>query len=179
MENIFQDNNEFVIPVDESIDNEPELMFSDEFLTQAIEEFNQESLEEEDEPIYQSETKEIDRMLDIVNNVINEDVKESDTSPDMDDEKKKLEYQTETLELEILPTLIEEITTPTLESQDSKEEPENLYWEVDDVNPNQVIYDIENNKVITPISEEEITVIPEPVRKVISRNVSSRRRNFR
>ena len=116
---------------------------------------------------------------DIVNNVINEDVKESDTSPDMDDEKKKLEYQTETLELEILPTLIEEITTPTLESQDSKEEPENLYWEVDDVNPNQVIYDIENNKVITPISEEEITVIPEPVRKVISRNVSSRRRNFR
>ena len=178
-ENIFQDNNEFVIPVDESIDNEPELMFSDEFLTQAIEEFNQESLEEEDEPIYQSETKEIDRMLDIVNNVINEDVKESDTSPDMDDEKKKLEYQTETLELEILPTLIEEITTPTLESQDSKEEPENLYWEVDDVNPNQVIYDIENNKVITPISEEEITVIPEPVRKVISRNVSSRRRNFR
>ena len=178
-ENIFQDNNEFVIPVDESIDNEPELMFSDEFLTQAIEEFNQESLEEEDEPIYQSETKEIDQMLDIVNNVINEDVKESDTSPDMDDEKKKLEYQTETLELEILPTLIEEITTPTLESQDSKEEPENLYWEVDDVNPNQVIYDIENNKVITPISEEEITVIPEPVRKVISRNVSSRRRNFR
>ena len=178
-ENIFQDNNEFVIPVDESIDNEPELMFSDEFLTQAIEEFNQESLEEEDEPIYQSETKEIDRMLDIVNNIINEDVKESDTSPDMDDEKKKLEYQTETLELEILPTLIEEITTPTLESQDSKEEPENLYWEVDDVNPNQVIYDIENNKVITPISEEEITVIPEPVRKVISRNVSSRRRNFR
>ena len=178
-ENIFQDNNEFVIPVDESIDNEPELMFSDEFLTQAIEEFNQESLEEEDEPIYQSETKEIDRMLDIVNNVINEDVKESDTSPDMDDEKKKLEYQTETLELEILPTLIEEITTPTLEYQDSKEEPENLYWEVDDVNPNQVIYDIENNKVITPISEEEITVIPEPVRKVISRNVSSRRRNFR
>ena len=83
------------------------------------------------------------------------------------------------MELEILPTLIEEITTPTLESQDSKEEPENLYWEVDDVNPNQVIYDIENNKVITPISEEEITVIPEPVRKVISRNVSSRRRNFR
>jgi hypothetical protein len=175
-ENIFQDNNEFVIPVDESIDNEPELMFSDEFLTQAIEEFNQESLEEEDEPIYQSETKEIDQMLDIVNN---EDVKESETSPDKDDEKKKLEYQTETLELEILPTLIEEITTPTLESQDSKEEPENLYWEVDDVNPNQVIYDIENNKVITPTSEEEITVISEPVRKVISRNVSSRRRNFR
>ena len=178
-ENIFQDNNEIVIPIDDAIDNEPELMFSDEFLTQAIEEFNQESLQEEDEPIYQSETKEIDQMLDIVNNVINEDIKESETSPYKDDEKKKLEYQTETLELEILPTLIEEITTPTLESQDSKEEQENLYWEVDDVNPNQVIYDIENNKVITPTSEEEITVITEPVRKVISRNVSSRRRNLR
>jgi F0F1-type ATP synthase epsilon subunit len=50
---------------------------------------------------------------------------------------------------------------------------------VDDVNPNQVIYDIENNEVIIPTSEEEITVIPEPVKKVISRNVSSRRRSFR
>lgn len=45
-ENIFQDN-EFLIPVDEAIDNEPELTFSDEFLTEAIEEFNKESLEEE------------------------------------------------------------------------------------------------------------------------------------
>lgn len=83
------------------------------------------------------------------------------------------------MESEILPISIEEIPTPTLESQDSKEEPENLYWEADDVNPNQVIYDIENNEVIIPTSEEEITVIPEPVKKVISRNVSSRRRSFR
>lgn len=84
------------------------------------------------------------------------------------------------MESEILPTSIEETTTPTLESQDSKEEPESLYWEVaDDVNPNQVIYDIENNEVIIPTSEDEITVIPEPVKKVISRNVSSRRRSFR
>ena len=83
------------------------------------------------------------------------------------------------MESEILPTSIEEISTPTLESQDSKEESENLYWEADDVNPNQVIYDIENNEVIIPTSEEEITVIPEPVKKVISRNVSSRRRSFR
>ena len=45
-ENIFQDD-EFLIPVDEAIDNEPELTFSDEFLTEAIEEFNQESIEEE------------------------------------------------------------------------------------------------------------------------------------
>jgi len=84
------------------------------------------------------------------------------------------------LESEILPISTEEVPTPTLESQDSKEEHENLYWEVaDDVNPNQVIYDIENNEVIIPTSEDEITVIPEPVKKVISRNVSSRRRNFR
>lgn len=82
--------------------------------------------------------------------------------------------------METLPISIEETTTPTLESQDSKEEPESLYWEVaDDVNPNQVIYDIENNEVIIPTSEDEITVIPEPVKKVISRNVSSRRRSFR
>ena len=84
------------------------------------------------------------------------------------------------MESEILPISTEEVPTPTLESQDSKEEHENLYWEVaDDVNPNQVIYDIENNEVIIPTSEDEITVIPEPVKKVISRNVSSRRRNFR
>jgi hypothetical protein len=87
-ENIFQEDEQFNIPVDEAVDNEPELTFSDEFITQAIEEFNRESLEEEDEPIYQSETKEIDQMLDIVNNVIDEEVKESETSPEEDDEKK-------------------------------------------------------------------------------------------
>ena len=63
-----------------------------------------------------------------------------------------------------------------LESTDSKEE--KLYWETDDVNPNLVIYDLENNKTIIPDSEEEI--IPSaPVEKVISRNVSTKRRNFR
>jgi len=87
-ENIFQEDEQFNIPVDESINDEPELTFSDEFITEAIEEFNRESLEEEDEPIYQSETKEIDQMLDIVNNVIDEEVKESETSPEEDDEKK-------------------------------------------------------------------------------------------
>jgi hypothetical protein len=46
-ENIFQDNDEFLVPVDEDINNEPELTFSDEFLSEAIEEFNKESLEEE------------------------------------------------------------------------------------------------------------------------------------
>jgi hypothetical protein len=87
-ENIFQEEEQFNIPVDEAVDNEPELIFSDEFITQAIQEFNQESIEDEDEPIYQSETKEIDQMLDIVNNVIDEEVNESETSPEKDDEKK-------------------------------------------------------------------------------------------
>ena len=64
----------------------------------------------------------------------------------------------------------------TLESTDSKEE--TLYWESDDTNPNQVIYDLENNQTIIPTSEEEI-IVPPQGEKIISRNVSSRRRNFR
>ena len=56
---------------------------------------------------------------------------------------------------------------------------EDLYWEKDDNNPNQIIYDLENNQVIIPSSEEEI-ITPTPTPKnVISRNVSPRRRNFR
>ena len=31
---------------------------------------------------------------------------------------------------------------------------ESLYWEKDDVNPNSVIYDLENNKIIVPPSDE-------------------------
>ena len=38
--------------------------------------------------------------------------------------------------------------------------------------------DLENNKTIIPTSEEEINTLPQG-EKVISRNVSSRRRNFR
>lgn len=68
--------------------------------------------------------------------------------------------------------------TPTLELIDSKEE--TLYWESDDINPNQVIYDLENNQTIIPTSEEEIiTPQQSQVEKVITRNVSSRRRNSR
>jgi hypothetical protein len=62
------------------------------------------------------------------------------------------------------------------ELTDSKEE--NLYWETDDTNPNLVIYDLENNQTIIPTSEDEI-ITPSQGEKVISRNVSSRRRNFR
>lgn len=83
------------------------------------------------------------------------------------------------LELEVeLGTLIIENTSPQetiLESTDSNNE--NLYWETEDVNPNIVIYDLENNQTIVPQSEEEIIIPTAPVEKVISRNVSTRRRN--
>ena len=54
-----------------------------------------------------------------------------------------------------------------------------LFWEQDESGPNQVIYDFENDQVIIPISEDDITPIIRP-KKVISRNVStSQRRRFR
>jgi hypothetical protein len=70
------------------------------------------------------------------------------------------------------------LQTQTLELADSKED-QNLYWETDDINPNQVIYDLENNETIIPTSEEEIILPSPPMEKLISRNVSSRRRNNR
>jgi hypothetical protein len=89
-----------------------------------------------------------------------------------------------------LEELTEELGSLTIEDTIPQEEPqilelieskedENLYWETDDTNPNQVIYDLENNQTIIPTSEEEINVISPQGEKVISRNVSSRRRNFR
>jgi len=43
----------------------------------------------------------------------------------------------------------------SLESPKDSNEP--LYWEKDDINPNQVIYDLEKDVVIIPQSEDEIT----------------------
>ena len=60
----------------------------------------------------------------------------------------------------------------TLESQES----DNLYWEKDDVNPNQVLYDLENNQVIIP--DEEITInapLTDLGTKTKKENVSNRR----
>ena len=54
-----------------------------------------------------------------------------------------------------------------------------LFWEQDESGPNQVIYDFENDQVIIPTSEDDITPTIRP-KKVISRNVStSQRRLFR
>jgi hypothetical protein len=80
--------------------------------------------------------------------------------------------------LDLLTTedIIPQEEIQTSELIDSKDE--NLYWETDDTNPNQVIYDLENNQTIIPTSEEEIISSPQG-EKIISRNVSSRRRNNR
>ena len=80
------------------------------------------------------------------------------------------------LDLLIIEDIPHQEEPQILESTDFKDD--NLYWESDDTNPNQVIYDLENNKTIIPTSEEEINTLPQG-EKVISRNVSSRRRNFR
>jgi hypothetical protein len=62
--------------------------------------------------------------------------------------------------------------------------PDDLYWETDDINPNQIIYDLENNEIIIPTDEDIITT-PTPteqtiIKKIVSRNVgNSRRRRFR
>jgi hypothetical protein len=88
-----------------------------------------------------------------------------------------LEELTEELDLLIIEDT-SPLQTQTLELVDSKED-QNLYWETDDTNPNQVIYDLENNETIIPTSEDEIILPSQPMEKLISRNVSSRRRNNR
>ena len=87
-----------------------------------------------------------------------------------------MEQLTEELVLSTTEDLIPQEEIQTSELIDSKDE--NLYWETDDTNPNQVIYDLENNQTIIPTSEEEIISSPQG-EKIISRNVSSRRRNNR
>jgi hypothetical protein len=59
------------------------------------------------------------------------------------------------LQEESVLSIIEDTPTPTSESIDYKED---LYWEKEDVNPNQVIYDLENNKIIIPVSYTHLTL---------------------
>lgn len=130
-------------------------------LEDAINEFNQESIEEDRQII--------------------DEIKIDTTSSEEDEKKNLTEFLPQTIDLEISGDLETEIITETSESIDYSTESqiEDLYWEKDDNNPNQVIYDLENNQVIIPLSEEEI-ITPTPTPKnVISRNVSPRRRNFR
>jgi len=51
--------------------------------------------------------------------------------------------------------LIEEEVVQDLKLPESSNE--SLYWEKDDTNPNQVIYDLEKDVIIIPQSEDEIT----------------------
>jgi hypothetical protein len=54
--------------------------------------------------------------------------------------------------------VVEEEEPRDLKLQESlKDLNEPLYWEKDDTNPNQVIYDLEKDVVIIPQSEDEIT----------------------
>ena len=54
--------------------------------------------------------------------------------------------------------VVEEEEPQDSKSQESpKDSNEPLYWEKDDTNPNQIIYDLEKDMVIIPQSEDEIT----------------------
>lgn len=119
-----------------------------------------------------------------VNEVLSEPTVSNETSSEEDEKKNLIEFPQPTLDLVISEDLEIEGPIQTSESTDfsSQSQIEDLYWEKDDTNPNQIIYDLENNKVIIPTSEEEIIISPTPTPtplKVISRNVSTRRRKFR
>jgi len=62
--------------------------------------------------------------------------------------------------------------------QDLINNQEILYWEKDDINPNQIIYDLENDRVIIPDSEDDIVVTPtnkQDSPNLIIKNVSGTR----
>ncbi len=67
----------------------------------------------------------------------------------------------------------------------SPTEIDELYSESDEENPLQIIYDLDNDRVIIPSSEEDNSIVEEqsptnPIRKTFKRNVgNSRRRNSR
>jgi len=152
---------------EEIIDEETEINFRDVIEELKDRELFYEAVEEVKEMISNSNIEEI------LNEYQNENSTQepiTTNEPDEELKKKLIEDPQE--------DLVTTISGETLESQDFKE---NLYWETDDINPNQIIYDLENNKVIIPTSEEEI-IEPEPtpaINKILSRNVNPRRRNFR
>jgi hypothetical protein len=126
---------------------------------------------------YTPETLEIkeDDVLEKLNDFQSETFSQEATKIESEEELKKklLEFPQEDLET----TILEEI--PMSESIESKE---NLYWESDDINPNQVIYNLENDQITIPSSDEEIITEPTPTpptNKILSRNVNPRRRSFR
>jgi len=119
-----------------------------------------------------------------INEILNQvqtEIPNESTSSEEDEKKNLIESQQPMSDLE---TSVDSEIKQTSESIDysTQSQVEDLYWEKDDTNPNQVIYDLENNKIIVPTSEDEIISLPTPTPtplKVITRNVSTRRRKFR
>jgi hypothetical protein len=81
--------------------------------------------------------------------------------------------------------LVEEESETTFLSTQTPSEIDELYLESDEENPLQIIYDLDNDRVIVPTSEEDSSILDEqspsePIRKTFKRNVgNSRRRNSR
>jgi hypothetical protein len=155
--------------------------------TEEEEVINFSTIEPNDENIFQEENNITEvEINEVLNEVQSETFSEepttlNNTSLEEDEKKNLIEFQPQTLDLVISEDLEIEVVMETSESIDysTESQVEDLYWEKDDNNPNQIIYDLENNQVIIPSSEEEI-ITPTPTPKnVISRNVSTRRRNFR
>jgi hypothetical protein len=200
------------------------LLDNDEFLTDAINEFNQESIEDEieesiPEPVYQSEEPikyNMDEPFDVLVDVVNDEPIYQSDNKEIDDINKIME---DAMSLINVPPLIEEVQvtnnwiepTPEIPSQDEEEELkkkssgeleeesettflstpspttseefDELYLESDETNPLQIIYDLDNDRVIVPTSDDD-SIIEEqtlnPARKTFRRNVgNSRRRNSR
>ena len=139
-ENIFQDNEYVPSLSDEEImemnQNEYErLLDNDEFLTDAINEFNQESIEDEieesiPEPVYQSEEPikyNMDEPFDVLVDVVNDEPIYQSDNKEIDDINKIME---DAMSLINVPPLIEEVQvtnnwiepTPEIPSQDEEEE---------------------------------------------------------
>jgi hypothetical protein len=61
------------------------------------------------------------------------------------------------------------------------EEPEvEIFLEQDEINPNQVVYDLENDEVIVPFDDDIMTTQQPSTKNIISRNVGNiKRRRFR
>ena len=78
---------------------------------------------------------------------------------------------------------MEDISLST-ESQPTLVESDELYLESDDTNPLQIIYDLDNNRVIVPTESEDTQQIEEidgldsTIRQTFVRNVRNSRRRY-
>jgi hypothetical protein len=78
---------------------------------------------------------------------------------------------------------LEDISLST-ESQPILAESDELYLESDDTNPLQIIYDLDNNRVIVPTENEDTQQIEEidgldsTIRQTFVRNVRNSRRRY-